>query len=624
MEPIKSKPIKYFMYCRKSTEDKDRQAASIPAQEKELKDIAQRDNLKVVRIIRESQSAHQKGRPMFNLMISEIEQGVASGILVWDLNRIARNMMDTAFVVELMDNGFLDIIVTPNRTYRKNSDDLASIGSDLVQAKKYSDKLSEIVKRGNKAKFFDRKEWSGVPKLGYTTVRDPITLKSSIKVDDDRFMLLQKAARLIIDGTHTVGQALYTLNNEWCFRTRPMKKLGGKELSRTAFYKFLSDTYYYGLMKRKEGEIMGNHTPMFTKEEFDLLQIRLGKYGKPHRTEHEFPYKSVLTCGECGGAITAQEKWQIICPSCKQKFHKGKLTDSCIRCGLKITDMANPKVLHYIYYGCTKKKNPNCTQRDIEINNLEQMIDNELKRFEIPQEFTDWALKYLHEVTQDTEKTQTDQTTYLHKQYESCLLQIQNLLNLKTRPDNVDGSLLSDEEYTEQRKKLMEEKESISNQLKKSDESVNKWVYLTEETFKFACYARYWFAKGDVKTKTTILSKLGNNLTIKDRTLFLDQSKAFFLIQKGYGEVKELAVSLEPNKEIITPTQMLSLEPICKSWRRGRDSNPRSPCGDRRSPSVRTRPTMRPLQIFQYYIIYGNFCVSFLFLFSTSPDYQSF
>jgi len=33
---------------------------------------------------------------------------------------------------------------------------------------------------------------------------------------------------------------------------------------------------------------------------------------------------------------------------------------------------------------------------------------------------------------------------------------------------------------------------------------------------------------------------------------------------------------------------------------------------------------MRPLQIFQYYIIYGNFCVSFLFLFSTSPDYQSF
>ncbi len=572
---IKS-PVKYFMYCRKSTEDKDRQAASIPAQEKELRDIAERDNLKIIRFIRESQSAHHKGRPMFMQMISEIEQGVARGILVWDLNRIARNMSDTALVVELMDNDYLDIIVTPNRVYHKNSDDLASIGSDLVQAKKYSDKLSEIVKRGNKAKFFDRKEWSGVPKIGYINFRDLVSEKSTMKTDGDRFVLLQKAARLIIDGTHTVGQALYTLNHDWCFRSRPMKKLGGKELSRTAFYKFLSDTYYYGLMKRKEGETMGNHTPMFTKEEFDLLQIRLGKYGKPHRTEHEYPYKSVLKCGECGGAITAQEKWQIICPSCKQKFHKGKLTDSCVRCGMNITEMVNPKVLHYIYYGCTKKKSPNCTQKDIEIKSLEKRIDSELKRFEIPQEFTDWALKYLHEVTQDTEKTQTDQTKYLHNQYENCLLQIQNLLNMKTRSDNVDGSLLSDDEYIEQRKKLLEQKEQISVQMKKSDENVNKWVYLTEETFKFACYARYWFAKGDVKTKTTILSKLGNNLTIKDRTLYLDQSKAFFLIEKGYQEAKELAISLEPNKEIITPIQMLSLEPICTSWRRGWDLNPRS------------------------------------------------
>ena len=119
----------------------------------------------------------------------------------------------------------------------------------------------------------------------------------------------------------------------------------------------------------------------------------------------------------------------------------------------------------------------------------------------------------------------------------------------------------------------------ISNNIKNNDANVNKWVYLTEETFKFACYARYWFAKGDVKTKTYIMSKLGNNLTLKDGKLLLDQSKAFFLIEKGYNSVKEMAVSLEPNKEIITPTQMLSLEPICKSWRRMQDSNLRLPYG---------------------------------------------
>ena len=69
--------------------------------------------------------------------------------------------------------------------------------------------------------------------------------------------------------------------------------------------------------------------------------------------------------------------------------------------------------------------------------------------------------------------------------------------------------------------------------------------------------------------------KLGNNLIIKDGKLLLDQSKAFFLIQKGYDSVNLLAKKLEPNKEVITPIQMLRLEPICTSWRREGDSNPR-------------------------------------------------
>lgn len=174
-----------------------------------------------------------------------------------------------------------------------------------------------------------------------------------------------------------------------------------------------------------------------------------------------------------------------------------------------------------------------------------------------------------------TESDQSELTKHLHTQYEACLTQIQNLLNLKTRSDNYDGALISDDEYAAQRKKLMDEKESLATQMKNADTQVNKWVYLTEETFKFACYARYWFAKGDVKTKTYILSKLGNNLTIKDGNLLLDQSKAFFLIEKGCNSVQGLIKKLEPNKEIVTPTQMLSLEPICKSWRRGRDLNPR-------------------------------------------------
>ena len=404
---------------------------------------------------------------------------------------------------------------------------------------------------------------------------DQITRRNTVVVDTERFNLLQRAAKLIISGTHTVGQALNTLNKEWGYKTRPTRKLGGKEMSRPVFYRFLSDPYYYGLMVRKEGQIMGSHTTMFSKDEFELLQIRLGKKGKPHQTKHELPYKSMLKCGECGGAITAEEKWQIICPVCKRKFNKTPLTNACDRCNTKIEDMLKPKLLHYIYYHCTKKKCPDCTQGSMEIKKIEEKIDEELKKFEIPKEFTDWAIKYLNEVNTVAENTQIDTTKYLHKQYEDILKQIQNLINLKTRPDNADGSILSDDEFVEQKKKLLANKETTSEQIKTNDSSINKWVYLTEETFKFACYARYWFAKGDVKTKTYILSKLGNNMVIKDGNLLIDQSKAFFLIEKGYTSAKETALALEPNKEIITPIQMLSLEPVCKQWRKGRDSNSR-------------------------------------------------
>lgn len=569
--------IKYIMYCRKSSEEKGRQAASLPAQEKELNEVVERNNYKVIKIIREQQSAHHIGRPLFNDMIHAIEDGVANGIIVWNLNRIARNALDAGLFIDLIDRGLLKEIVTPNRAYRNTPEDKASIGIDLAHSKKYSDELSVIVKRGNKQKFLERKEWSGLAKPGYMNIYDQQLRKNILVVDEERFTKLRKAALLIINGTHTAGQALRTLNNEWGFKTRFIRKNGGKEFSRTSFYQFLSDTYYYGLMTRTiDGQtysVMGSHKPMFTKDEFDQLQVRLGKKGKPHQSVHNFPYKSVLKCGGCGGSVTGQEKWQIICPNCKFKFHKGKLTNSCPNCGAKIEDMINPKVLHYIYYGCVKKVHPECTEKHIRIENIEKTIDEKLKNFEIPKEFTNWAIKYLNEVNTVTQNDQASLVKSLHKQYDQCLVQITNLLNLKTRPDNIDGSLISEDEYVSQRIKLMADKENLNTQIINADAQVNNWVYLTEETFKFACYARYWFAKGDSKTKSYILSKLGNNLIIKDGKLLIDQSKAFFLIEKGYDSVNLLAKKLEPNKEVITPTQMLTLEPICKLWRRRQDSN---------------------------------------------------
>ncbi|MHC4139830.1 MAG: recombinase zinc ribbon domain-containing protein, partial [Planctomycetota bacterium] len=57
----------------------------------------------------------------------------------------------------------------------------------------------------------------------------------------------------------------------------------------------------------------------------------------------------------------------------------------------------NGNVHHYAYYRCTRRINPNCSQKTIRDTELERQIIEILEKLEIPSTFYQWAIKYLKE-----------------------------------------------------------------------------------------------------------------------------------------------------------------------------------------------------------------------------------
>jgi DNA invertase Pin-like site-specific DNA recombinase len=96
---------KYITYCRKSTDEPDRQILSIEAQITELREFAEREHLEIIQEFVESQTAKEPGRPIFNQMLSLIEKGFAQGILAWHPDRLARNSVDGGRIIYLIDTG---------------------------------------------------------------------------------------------------------------------------------------------------------------------------------------------------------------------------------------------------------------------------------------------------------------------------------------------------------------------------------------------------------------------------------------------------------------------------------------------------------------------------------------
>lgn len=367
--------VKYCLYARKSTESDEMQALSIDSQIKEMEAIAERLNLNVIEVKKESHSAKASGeRPVYKKLLQEIDQGKFNGVLTWAPDRLSRNAGDLGSLVDLMDQRKLIHIQTYGQTFSNSPNEKFLLMILCSQAKLENDNKSINVKRGLKARV-EMGLWPCRPLTGYTKFKR-MDQKCESVIDKERGPIIKQVFEKIgYDGWS--GRKVYNwLHDDVKFKTET-----GKFLSLGNFYEMLKNDFYYGRFEYPRGSgnwYNGAHVPLISKELFDLVQENIkSQILEPRSEQKEFAFTKLMTCGLCGSGITAEEKFK---------------------------HQQNGNTHRYVYYKCTRKRDENCTNAvireedlveqlkslmddlDIQIVPMKEKISNEVRRFKLFQQ----------------------------------------------------------------------------------------------------------------------------------------------------------------------------------------------------------------------------------------------
>ena len=303
----KANKLRYFLYARKSSESEDRQVQSIDDQTNRLKKLATDLDLSIKKIYTESKSAKKPdNRPIFDEMMQRIENGEADGILCWQINRLSRNPIDSGKLSWLLQRGILKSIQTIDRQYLPD-DNVLLFSVESGSANQFILDLSKNTKRGMASKF--EKGWqTGIAPLGYLNDKE----NKTIITDPERFNLIRKMWDLMLTGNYTPPKILEMANDEWGFRTRRFKRIGGNPLSRSGIYKIFTNLFYAGVIENNGVQYEGKHERMITLEEYDRVQILLGRKGKARPKKHIHAFTGSIRCGVCGCLYTAETKKKLL------------------------------------------------------------------------------------------------------------------------------------------------------------------------------------------------------------------------------------------------------------------------------------------------------------------------
>ena len=320
--------LRYVLYARKSRTDETAQVRSIPDQIKECRIVASHKGLKVVKTLQEAKSAkkpHQ--RPVFDEVIRGIKNGIYDGILAWNPDRLARNMLEGGMIIDLIDQNIIKDLQFATHTFTKDANGVMLLGMSFVLSKQYSDDLSQKVTRGVRNRFQEGK--TSTPKHGY------LNNGGNFRPDGKNFDIVREAWELRLEGKSLEEITKYT-NDKGYGRTVKKDKRKIK-MSIKILTVVFHDPFYYGLLVQANQtvdlrELDPDFEPMVTQEEYNQVQLLSKHRLTPYNTRRYtfYPLKAIVRCALCDHNM-------VVAPS-----------------------TSHVKTKRYLYYRCD---NPDCMRK---------------------------------------------------------------------------------------------------------------------------------------------------------------------------------------------------------------------------------------------------------------------
>ncbi len=543
--------LKFVIYARRSIERRtvDEVIESVEDQIDTMRDIAERDGLKIVETLWEDKSAAKPGaRTAFPEMIALLRSRKANAILCWDYDRLARNPEEHGVIQQLIQDNYLELVKTPSTEYDEEA--VFQIAFESAASSEYIRKLKRNIKRGQKGAA-GRGFRPTLAPLGYKNTKYRDHRPEMCEIDPENFPLVRRIFDLVLSREYTPHEVFKMAIFEWGMRARKTKRNPTcKPLSIHSFYNILNNPFYYGEFRWPANDenapwLKGNHTPMITKAEYDDVQRILKRKGTPRNWSYTHAYTGLMRCGGCGARIT---------------------------CEKKIKRQQNGNVHEYSYYRCSGQLVKGCKQKSVTLPKLEEVFVRFLSSIEIHPKLHEWAMT---ELKKEYDKETSDKDSILYKLERTSKSNEEKLSRLTDM--RIAGDLTS-EQFREKREPIELEQRGIKDQIENIDLRFKTWVEDADRLLTFAEKAREKFESGGQQERRAIIAALGTEH-------ILDQGVLTFVVPTpievltSSSELSYEALNLiEPPKSKEEYAQKGSFEPSCEMrWRCGESNSGPNP-----------------------------------------------